>query len=125
LQALFWYDKPSNYHGEPEIEFFKHVPTVWDETKVLDGKIGQYAAVARRNGENWFIGTINDSQERHVEIPLTFLPRGKDYVAHIYSDDDAVRTRTKVGIERRTVNWSTKLDVLLRAAGGQAIWLTP
>jgi len=125
LQTLFWYDKPSNYHGEPEIEFFKQVPTVWDETIVLDGKIGQYATIVRRNGDDWFIGAINNNQERHVQIPLTFLPPGKDYVANIYSDDDTVQTKTKVGIERRTVNRSTKLDVLLRAAGGQAIWLSP
>jgi len=125
LQTLFWYDKPSNYGGEPEIEFFRRLPTIWDETKVIDGKISQYAVVARRNGENWFIGAINDGQERHVKIPLDFLPKGKNYVAHIYSDDNTVHTRTKVGIESRTANCSTKLDVLLRAAGGQAIWLSP
>ena len=125
LQALFWYDKPPNYHNEPEIEFFKHAPTVWDETKVLDGQIGQYAIIVRRKGEEWFVGAITGSHERLVHIPLTFLPPGKDYVAHIYSDDDTVHTRTKVGIEKRTVSCSTKLDVLLRSAGGQAIWLSP
>ena len=47
LQWIFWYDKPSAYHGEPEVEFFRHVPTVWDDTKVINGEIGKFATIAR------------------------------------------------------------------------------
>ena len=59
LQSIFWYDKPSEYHGEPEIEFFQHVPTVWDDTKVINGEIGKFATIARRSGDDWFVRTIN------------------------------------------------------------------
>jgi alpha-glucosidase len=125
LQWIFWYDKPADYHGEPEIEFFQHVPTVWDDTKVINGDIGKFATIARRSGENWFMGTINNSEPRGLKVPLAFLTGGKKYTARIYSDDESVATRTKVGIETRTVDSQTTLDVPLRAAGGQAIWITP
>lgn len=123
LQCLFWYDKPANYHGEPEVEFFKHVPTVWDETRVLNGKIGKYATIARRSGADWFIGTINNSEPRELKVPLTFLERGKRHVAHIYSDVDSVKTRTKVGIEMRDVDSGTILTAKLKPGGGEAIWI--
>jgi alpha-glucosidase len=125
LQWIFWYDRPDMYHGEPEIEFFQHVPTVWDDTKVIHGKIGEYATIARRSGEAWFVGTINNTQPRQLQVPLTFLTQRKPYVARLYSDNDAAATRTRVGIETRIVDAQTILDVPLRAAGGQAIWITP
>ncbi len=123
LQWIFWYDKPSNYHGEPEVEFFRHVPTVWDDTKVIHGEIGKFAAIARRSGNDWFVGTINNSETRTLKLPLDFLDRGEKYTAHLYSDDDSVATRTKVGIETRVVDWQTTLDVPLKSAGGQAVWI--
>jgi len=125
LQMLYWYDKPAAYNGEPEIEFFRHVPTVWDDTKVVDGKIGEYATVARRSGGDWFVGTINDSQARKLSIPLTFLSKGKRYVAHIYADSDSVTTRTHVSVTTLKVDAGTILDAPLKAAGGQAVWITP
>jgi alpha-glucosidase len=125
LQWLFWYDRPSDYHGEPEIEFFEKVPTVWDDTRVLQGEIGEFASIARRNGDDWFIGTINNGQPRELKLPLNFLAPGKEYTAHVYVDDDSVATRTKVGVETRTVNSATVLAAPLKAAGGQAIWLSP
>jgi alpha-glucosidase len=125
LQWIFWYDKPADYQGEPEIEFFAHVPTVWDDTKVIQGQIGEYASIARRSGQDWFIGTINNSQPRQLQLPLAFLDKDKKYIAHIYSDNESVKTRTKVGIETLTVNSRTSIDVQLCPAGGQAIWITP
>jgi alpha-glucosidase len=125
LQWVFWYDRPSLYRGEPEIEFFQKVPTVWDETKVIDGKIGQYASIARRSGADWFIGTINSNEERTLQAALTFLDPDKEYVAHIYSDDPSVETRTKVGVETRPVDSTAILEVKLKPGGGQAVWITP
>ena len=125
LQWIFWYDRPEMYGGEPEVEFFQKVPTVWDETQVVDGQIGQYAVIARRKGDQWFVGVINNSTSRHLQIPLCFLEKGKSYTARIYSDDDAAETRTKIGIENRSVNMDTTLDALLKSGGGQAIWICP
>jgi len=125
LQTLYWYDKPSFSNNEPELEFWDKIPTTWDETKVLQGTPGEFITTARRNGNDWFIGTLNNTTARIVELSFDFLPRGKTYTASFYSDDDAVQTTTKVKVERKQVNSSTLLNVNLKASGGQAIWLTP
>ena len=98
---------------------------MWDETKVINGEIGKFAAIARRSGDDWFIGIINDRTPRELKVPLAFLDPGKKYEAHIYSDDESVATRTHVAIVTREVSSQTILDVPLRAAGGEAIWITP
>jgi hypothetical protein len=125
LQWIFWYDRPDMFGGEPEVEFFQHVPTVWDDTKVINGEIGKFATIARRSGNDWFIGTINDSEPRQLELPLNFLTAGRQYIAHIYADNDSVPTRTHVAVETRPVDSLMTLDVPLHAAGGQAVWITP
>jgi alpha-glucosidase len=125
LQWIFWYDKPGLYRGEPEIEFFQHVPTVWDDTKVILGKIGEYAAIARQSGDDWFVGTINGAEARLLQVPLSFLSPGRQYTAHLYSDSAAIQTRTHVALETRTVNSQMTLQVPLSGGGGQAIWITP
>jgi len=124
LQWVFWYDRPSDYRGEPEVEFFEKVPTVWDETRVIHGEIGQYATIARRSGEDWFIGTINDGEPRRLELPLDFLAPGQTYMARVYFDDPSVKTRTNVGTETKRVDSTTVLDVPLFAGGGQAVWIS-
>lgn len=125
LQFLFWYDRPSAYEGEPEIEFFKNVPTVWDETKVINGQIGDFVTVARRKGDEWFVGSLTDESPRTLELPLGFLKPGQKYVAHVYSDDDTVETRTHVGVERVNVDSTMTLPAELKASGGQAIQIKP
>ena len=125
LQWIYWYDKPAMYKDEPEVEFFRQVPTVWDETKVIGGEIGTFAIIARRSGYQWFIGTIHNSQPRQLQIPLDFLDKDRKYTASIYSDDQTVQTKTKVGIDRRPVDFRTILDVPFMAGGGQAIWIQP
>jgi len=134
-QFLYWYDRPAkkgsselqkNILGnEPELEFFDAVPTVWDDTKVLHGKIGEYAVIARRSGKNWFIGCMNSGQARTFDIPLDFLKKGKKYVAAIYSDDPSVQTRTHVKITRYLVSPETVLKAAMSEKGGQAIMLVP
>ncbi len=126
LQVLFWYDRPTDYHGEPEISFFDHLPTVWDDTKVIDGEIGKYITVARRKGNQWFIGSITNDKARTLEIPLTFLNAGKKYVAHIYSDGGKeIKTRTRVKVEQYIVRLNNVLNLKLKPSGGCAIRLTP
>jgi alpha-glucosidase len=125
-QFVFWYDRPSAYQGEREIEFFEHCPTVWDDTKVLNGRIGEYITMARRSGEEWFVGSMNGMQACKLEIPLAFLDADRPYVAHIYSDappDDG--TRTHVAIRRCLVDRDTTLTAEMPPSGGQAVRLVP
>ena len=138
-QFLYWYDRPGssprraggagggrNLIGdEPELEFFDHVPTVWDDTKVIHGRIGEYAVLARRANESWFIGCMNGNDPHSFDVPLDFLDKDRRYVAHIYSDDPAVSTRTHVKISRRIVDSSSVLKIVLPPRGGQAVRIHP
>ncbi|OQW97429.1 MAG: hypothetical protein BWK77_01735 [Verrucomicrobia bacterium A1] len=101
------------------------MPTVWDDTKVLHGAIGEYAVIARRRGAEWFIGAMNDDTARSFDVPLAFLGPGPARTAHIYSDDPAAATRTRVRIDRRPVTSATTLRIDLPARGGQAIRIAP
>ncbi|MRR38956.1 alpha-glucosidase, partial [bacterium] len=126
LQFVFWYDKPSDYQGEPEVEFFEHVPTVWDTTAVVLGEIGKYIATVRRSGTTWFVGGITNNDERTLTIPLGFLDRGKSYVASLYTDGgDSVKTRTRVKIDRFLVGSTTAIKADLKPSGGIAIEIRP
>ena len=123
IQTLYWYDKPAFSENEPELEFWDKIPVTWDETKVLQGRPGEFISTARRKANDWFIGTITNNEGRNLKLKLDFLPAGKKYIACIYSDDPTVATKTKVKVERKKVSVSTVLDVKLLASGGQAIWL--
>ena len=120
---MYWYDLPSDSQDEPELEYFDNISTVWDDTRVLDGEIAKYITIARRKGEEWFVGTITNNDARDLKIALSFLTPGKKYEANIYYDDSNSKVRTKISIKRITVNASTVLDSKLIASGGQAIWI--
>ena len=136
---LYWYDRPEGsprraggaggnagvISETPELKFFDHLVTVWDETRVINGSIGEYATIARRSGSNWFVGTMNNSTPRQLDIPLDFLEKDTQYTAHIYTDDHTMQTRTRVRIERREVNSETILKADLLTNGGQAVRLLP
>lgn len=124
LQYMYWYDKPSESQDEPELEFFDNVPTVWNDTKVVDGIPGEFITMARRTGNDWFIGTITGTEARKRSIPLDFLEEGKTYTANIYEDNPKVKTRTKVGIRRVNVTSKSVIEANLQPSGGQAVWIT-
>jgi alpha-glucosidase len=124
-QFLFWYDRPAAVADTPELEFYRRLPTTWDETRVLHGRIGQYAVIARRKGNEWFIGAMNGSEARRFDVPLKFLEPERRYTAHIYADDPTVTTPTGVKVERIPVTAATVYKLELSARGGQAIWIEP
>lgn len=124
LQLLYWYDKPADSQDEPELKFFDDVYTVWDESKVLESEPGEYVTMARRHGDEWFIGTITNAG-RKAEVGLDFLPEGK-FVAEIYTDGDrSIPTRTKVLVSSYLVSSADTLHFNLRDSGGAAIRLIP
>ncbi len=125
LQHLYWYDKPEDVVDQPEIEFFDKIKTVWDETKVLSGEIGQYIATAKRSGNEWFVGAITNTQARKVTLPLNFLAPKQKYVAHIYVDDETVQTKTHVKMLKYIVTSKKLLIFSLKASGGAAVHLEP
>jgi alpha-glucosidase len=139
LQFLFWYDSPpqapikkdglwgdtKTIGFEPELEFFSNVPTVWDETRVITGQIGEFAVIARRNGSQWFIGGINGERPVSTTIRFDFLEHGKKYRAKIYTDDPAINTRTQVRIEEINLDSKTELPLHVNANNGFAMQLMP
>ncbi len=125
LQTLYWYDTPEMSRDEPELAFWDRIPTVWDETRVLDGRPGESVTMARRSGEEWFIGAITNNDARRLQLSFDFLPKGKRYVATVYADDPGVATRTKVVVRTQQVDANSRWALDLQASGGQAIWLRP
>ncbi len=123
-------DLPENYEGQPAFQFIRDVAVDWDTTRVIDGKIGDYVVVARRErgSRTWFLGAITDEEARTLDVPLGFLDPGKRYVAEIYADGPKANwldNPLPITITRRPVTSATRLRVLLAPGGGQAIRIRP
>lgn len=114
-------DTPSNYLREPEaMEFLAAVPTTWDETKVLDAKISQYVLLARRNGDDWYVGAMTDWTPRDLEIDFSFLPQGT-FTLDAYEDGaNADRNATDYKKSIQQITRTTKLKIHLAPGGGFA-----
>jgi len=137
-QFLYWYDRPigspikiggagstaSVISEIPDLSFYDALPTVWDDTKVLEGKIGAYGTIARKSGDTWFVGTLTD-QARSFSLPLNFLSKNKQYEATIYADDASLTTATKIAIKKIKVNVSTVLNINLLTKNGQTLIIRP
>lgn len=123
FEMMYWYDKPSLYRGEAESEFWEQIPTVWDETRALQGEPGEFIVTARRSATQWFIGAMTGDAPRTITLPLDFLTKGKKYIAHLYEDDPALNTRTRLKISTQKVTSKTTLTLPLQKAGGAAIWI--
>lgn len=120
-------DLPENYEEKLDLfQFIKDVPTDWNDSLVLNGRIGDYVTIARqdRNSEDWYLGSITDEHGRVLEVPLHFLTPGRKYTATIYRDGDGADWKTKpydAVIEEVIVDNSTTLKIRLAPGGGQAI----
>ncbi len=126
LQYMYWYDKPSDSQDEPELKFFDDVYTTWDDTRVLQGAVGEHITMARRKGAEWFVGTLTNNSARKVDFVLDFLDEDKSYIAEIYADGDStIPTRTKVRLAQYRVKAGDRLSFNLKASGGAAIRLVP
>ena len=114
-------DTPSNYLREPEaMEFLAPVPTVWDETKVLDAKISQYVLLARRNGSDWYVGAMTDWTARDLEVDFAFLPDGS-FTLESYQDGmNADRNAGDYNKSTQQITRATKLKIHLAPGGGFA-----
>lgn len=123
LQTILWYDTPSRYNGEPEIEWFENLETVFDDTRVLEGYPGKSVTIARRKGCHWWVGTMTNNEAAVREIEFSFLEPGAKYEARIYTDDPKVETATKVKCSRKTVKKGDRMKLDLLPKGGAAIHL--
>ena len=122
ITFLYWYDLPNVYKGEKELDFWKNCPTVWDESKALQGEIGEYIVQARRSDNDWFVGAMNGLQARDITLNTAdFLQKGKKYRVEIYNDNPALNTRTKVSTVVQTIKAGKILKLHLQPSGGAAL----
>ena len=124
-------DLPENYATRPDaFQFIVDVPTDWEESVALDGAVGDFVVMARRErgGDDWYLGAITDEESRHVSVPLRILDDGVDYVAEIYRDSDDSHWDDNpyaITIERRIVSRDTTLEFRLAAGGGTVVRFRP
>ena len=121
-------DSASEYLKSPEIlKFMAETPTTWDETKVLEGKIGKYVVIARRHGKDWYIGGMCDWDGKEVDIDLSkILLPDTEYKAEIISDGaNAGRVGTDFKYCVKSLTSADKLKLKMAPGGGFAVKLSP
>jgi alpha-glucosidase len=118
-------DKPENYRGQPGADFLKIAPTVWDETRVLDGVVARHLVMARQSGRQWFLGAMTDREARQIPVRLDFLGPG-NWTMHLWSDAaDSNVNPEHLQTETRTVTARSTLDLRLAPSGGAVAQFLP
>lgn len=123
-------DLIENYENQPAFKFIQDLGVDWETSKVLNGKIGDFVTIVRKdkNSDNWFLGSCTDENKRELKIDLSFLDSNKKYVAEIYADGTDADWKTNpqaVEIYSEEVDSKTVLNLKLAAGGGQAIKFSP
>lgn len=126
LLTLFWYDKPQQYTGEPEISWFEQLPTTWDETRVLAGDPESYILIARRKADTWFVAALNNSTERDIVFDIAAICNPQSAIAYtLYEDNDNVDTKTHIGVTEKKIKKLTRknarIPLHLKANGGATL----
>lgn len=126
-------DSPVEYRKYPDLmDWLKDVPTVWDETLPIAGEIGEYILMARRSGDDWYVGALNNMDElnmkygRDISVDFSFLQPGVKYRATIIKDTERCNTVAEdYAMETQIVTKDTVLDFWLANGGGLSIHLSP
>lgn len=120
-------DLVDNYTDTLAFKFISDVATNWDESRVVNGEIGEYVTIARKNNDDWFIGGISNEQGRELKIPLNFLDKNQQYTATIYADTDSTNWKTAptyYQVNDTVLNADDTWVMKLAPGGGQAIKLS-
>lgn len=129
LVTVFWYDKPSLSHNEPELSWFDRLPTSWDDTRVLSLSPSQHIVMARRKGNVWYVAAMAGNEAQTVDIDLASL-LGNDKNASplkvtLYQDDATVQTATQVSVTTRHIKRlnarNRSLSLSLQPRGGATL----
>jgi alpha-glucosidase len=114
-------DNPTTYEKEKEsLDFIKSVPTTWDETIPLDGKVGNYVVLGRRKGEIYFVGAMTDWNARDVVVNFSFLPEGSFHITYFRDGVNADRNGTDYKEIKTTITKNDSLKIHLAPGGGWA-----
>lgn len=118
-------DAPENYKNQPGLDFLRVVPTIWDETRVIDGSVGEHIVLARRSGKRWFVGGMTADNAYRYPLSLSFLGPGK-YTAHLFLDpEQSTASYEALTQSTRTVTAKDTLTLPMRPAGGAALYFEP
>jgi alpha-glucosidase len=118
-------DYPEIYDHSPGMAFLDQVPTVWDETRVVNGEPGEYLTIARKKANRWYLGSMTNWTPRQLNIPLRFLGAGT-YRAQIFADGpDAAKNAKSLEITKRIVTAQDHLRAQLAPGGGLAVIFSP
>jgi len=119
-------DHPNHYRAQVGRGFLKEVVSVWDDTKVLNGSIGEYITMLRRTNDKWFIGFMTNSEARSLSVKLDFLEDNKSYELVSYADCDKTLLDAKEA-EKSSVLVSSKdrIEINMHKGGGYAAFLIP
>ncbi|MFR9503396.1 MAG: glycoside hydrolase family 97 N-terminal domain-containing protein [Rikenellaceae bacterium] len=134
---IYWYDRPENVptvggvasdavdsiKENEETEFFAKLPTVWNESKIIDGYPGEFGLVARRSGDSWYVGGLVGDSGKVIDVDFSFLSDGASYEATIYSDNINKSGAPEVVIKRESLKKGDILPMSLKANNGFAIIL--
>ncbi|MCH5237466.1 MAG: glycoside hydrolase family 97 protein [Muribaculaceae bacterium] len=113
-------DSPSNYIENQECtNFITSVPSVFDETRILDGELGEYIVTLRRDGDNWFIGGETDWNPRDYTLDFSFLPEGEEYEVTLVTDGiNADKQAEDYKFETFKANCKTRKPLRMASGGG-------
>jgi alpha-glucosidase len=119
-----------NYKDQPAFQFIKDVPVDWQTTKIINGEIGEFVTIARKdkNSGDWYLGTITNGNARNLEVSMDFLDSEKEYVATIYrdrKDSDWKKNPNDIIIERKKLTKKENLVLELSSGGGAALRIAP
>ena len=122
-------DAPEEYLKKADLfEFLKVMPATWDDTRVLNSKVGEYITVARRSGDVWFVGSVSDQTKRTLDVPLEFLEQGRTYEATLYQDAPnahGLENPEAYDITTATVKRGDVVSAKMAVGGGHAMILRP
>ncbi|MCF6319931.1 MAG: glycoside hydrolase family 97 catalytic domain-containing protein, partial [Proteobacteria bacterium] len=121
-------DLPENYEGNPALQFIRDVGVDWEQSKVLNGEIGNFVTIARQEKEtgSWFVGSITDEEKREITISFDFLEPATEYEAIIYKDAAGSHWQnnpTSYEIEETIIKKDMERTFLLAEGGGLAMSL--
>jgi alpha-glucosidase len=111
-------DHPDHYRGQPGTDFLKIVPTAWDDTRVLDGAVGEYLVMARQSGDDWYLGALTNSQPREVTVRLDFLGPGAWQMKLWKDAADSAENAEQLATEEQMLQSGEALTFRLAPAGG-------
>ncbi len=123
-------DLPENYEHKPAFDFIKKVPEIWDNTRYLDSRIGEYVSVVRkdRNSDDWYLGSITNSQARTIVLKPDFLDKNRTYKATFYVDGKDADYKTNpesYDILHKTITADTEITLRLANGGGATVIFSP